>query len=51
MFYKLLFIECVPFTVFENGVSEGVKAFFNATYNVKNGLKINVEQVQKPESW
>lgn len=37
--------------VFEHGVSEGVKAFFYATYDDKNGLKINVDQIQKPESW
>ena len=40
-----------PSLVFENGVSEGVKAFFYATYDDKNGLKINIEQIQKPESW
>ncbi len=49
--YKIVnLIESV--TVFEKGACQGVKGFFYATYDDHDGgLKINVDQIQKPEPW
>jgi hypothetical protein len=39
-------------SVFEKGACQGVKGFFYANYDDHDGgLKINVDQIQKPEPW